>query len=475
MYETFRRTLAHGGSFFAVQFLSRAIGLLSFPIITRLLTVEDYGILSIINAMLLFLYAFGKCGISNAVITFYHDSQKCGSKLLFNALLISVTFSSVISIFLLIILEIIQKKSNLNMSFYLIPIFVIFRNLFSINQAYLRAQSKITKHNVYDILIDAGGTICAILAICMVYSSLFTLLLSKAIFESISIFFIVFISYKALSKMNKKMDFSLMKDLFLFGFPLIWLEVSMIIMSFGDRLQISYMVNNEAVGQYAVAYNLGQYIKQLVAQPIMLAIYPIYSKLWAEKGKSETISFLNLILTFYVFIAVPIFIFMSIYSQDILILLASEKYANSAKIIPVIVGSTLINGTLPLISAGLYLNKKTKIIGKTTCLCAAVNVFLNFIFIHYYSYFGAAISTAITFILLNCLLKYKSDNLLRIAFPWAYFFKFLCLSILSLFLVMIISEKVENVFLATFVYFLLYFAMSWYKEKSLFNKLLKSN
>ena len=465
MYKIIQRSLSHGSSYFTFQILSKGIGLISFPIITRVLTVKDYGLLSIINTMLIFFYAFGKCGISNGIISLCASEEKRGPNIYYNAFLITFTASIILSLTYLISILIAEIKFDLSEALFFVPFFVVVRNVFSINQAYLRARSRITIHNIYDLSIESGSTIIGLIVIVWISASLVCFFTYKVVFESCFVFMVIYLSISKVPLSQRFINIRIIKELVTFGFPLIWLEVSMIIMSFGDRLQIAYLVDSEAVGQYTVAYNLGQYIKQLLAQPIMLAIYPIYNKIWIKEGDTATSHFLTSIISIYSFIAIPIFIYMCLYSSEILVLLASEKYIEASKIVPVVVASTLFNGLMPLLCAGLYLNKETKTISKITCLCALINIGLNFLFIHWYGYFGAAITTAITFFLLNLLIKIKSDLLLRISIPWWLITKIVIYSLVSTMIVFFLNYYFSlNFYLISTIYFFNFYLISFVRE-----------
>ncbi|HBA34554.1 MAG TPA: polysaccharide biosynthesis protein, partial [Gammaproteobacteria bacterium] len=48
-------------------------GLVSFPILTRMLTVEQYGVMSLIGATLTLVISFGKLGVQHSAIRFYSE------------------------------------------------------------------------------------------------------------------------------------------------------------------------------------------------------------------------------------------------------------------------------------------------------------------------------------------------------------------------------------------------------------------
>ena len=67
------RNYATGGLFSAL------IGVATFPILTRSLSVEDYGILGLILSTLTLFVAVGKFGIQHSILRFYAEIKNRNS------------------------------------------------------------------------------------------------------------------------------------------------------------------------------------------------------------------------------------------------------------------------------------------------------------------------------------------------------------------------------------------------------------
>ncbi len=415
MSSTLNKTARHGSSYLIMKVAAMIIGLVSFPIITRLLSIHDYGLLALANTTLLFLFALGKCGVPSAIIAKIAGQSNLSSIKLYRSGILTVAGTTLlICTAYLMLAFIINLFVDIPHVFYILPPIVFFRNILAVHQAWLRATEKIISSNLLTALVDIGSTIIVILSILYITPTVVTIFSAKLIFESTAIILILFPVIRSIFKKKERIDKTSIKSIISFGVPLVWLEISMIVMTFGDRYQIGYMMNAESVGLYSAAYNLAQYVQKMISQPLILAVYPIYNKLYAEKGPKETCIFLNKILYYYFIIAIPILIFISFQAHNILTLLASEKYAAAANIVPIILLASLLNGCIPLISAGLYVTKKTKTIGKITVLCALINFSLNWIFINIWGYAGAAFATLLSFISLFILTKKTADKRLKV-------------------------------------------------------------
>jgi len=68
-----RKLFSHFLHFFSGNALTVLLGLISFPILTRMLTREEYGILGLVSTTMLVLVALAKAGLSDGIIRYYKE------------------------------------------------------------------------------------------------------------------------------------------------------------------------------------------------------------------------------------------------------------------------------------------------------------------------------------------------------------------------------------------------------------------
>ncbi len=76
--------------------------------------------------------------------------------------------------------------------------------------------------------------------------------------------------------------------------------------------------------------------------------------------KKNRSTFLSLVSKIYMIVSVPIIFAVSFYGRDFIVLIASEKFASGAVILPFIVSGHTIHKANFLFGAGLYLMKKNE-------------------------------------------------------------------------------------------------------------------
>ena len=145
-----------------------------------------------------------------------------------------------------------------------------------------------------------------------------------------------------------------------------------------------------------------------------MAIFPIYTKLFEDDGKEATAEFLEVLLKYYACLVILILCFAVVLSEEVIVLLASGKFAESARIVPVVLSSIVINGTYHMTGAGFFLYARTKQIGVYVAACAVGNVMLNALLIPRYGILGAAWSTLVSYLVLTILITVKSRKSLMI-------------------------------------------------------------
>src|SRR5688572_28532523 len=70
----FRQLLQHASYYTVGYVLMMVAGLVSFPIITRLISVADYGVMTLMSSLLGIAVVFGKQGVQHAIIRFHAEA-----------------------------------------------------------------------------------------------------------------------------------------------------------------------------------------------------------------------------------------------------------------------------------------------------------------------------------------------------------------------------------------------------------------
>jgi O-antigen/teichoic acid export membrane protein len=205
-----------------------------------------------------------------------------------------------------------------------------------------------------------------------------------------------------------------------FGVPMmIGYELSGIILGVGDRYLIHGLIGETALGLYAAAYNLCQYVQSVVLASVGQAVMPLYMQMWEQKGPEETSAFIARSLRTYVLVAAPVITGLASVGPQLLPMLASQRYAAAAGILPWVIAGMVVDGANSMVGAGLFIHRKTRRIMAITLTCAALNIGLNLVLLPRVGIIGSAFATLVSYLIASVAMAIAGRRLLPVKLPWA--------------------------------------------------------
>jgi len=389
----------------------KLVGFILLPLYTTYLSTSDYGLLAIIEAVAQFSIAVLGFRLSTAMLrwaTAEKDAYKQKSIIftaILSSLIILVPFIVSFIVFANYLSEIIFGTSQFVLYIYLIAVFITFEiyNLFLLNLLRLRDKSIFyVAIVVLKLIVSLGLNIYFVAYMHIgVEGIMYSMVISSVIFSIATLPFL-------LKQTAFIYDINTAKEMFNYGFPLIFATISSMILTLSDRFIIKHFYSLSEVGIYNLGYKLASVINVVIIQSFQMGFLPIAFKKFDQPNAKE---FFSKVLTYFTFILTLAIIFVSLYSKELIILLAKDKiYYEAYMIVPLISYTFLIKGIYYVFSLGLHYVKKTKYNSFIVLIGAAVNVILNFLIIPYYGIYGAAIASIISSIIIMLLYYYYSQR-----------------------------------------------------------------
>jgi len=401
-----RKLFLETSQFFWGEALIMLSGIISFPILTRVFSKEQYGIFSLIGVTITLLMTVSSLGVNRSLVRLY-EKYKQKDQL---SILLSTLFS-VVCLFGVVFLVAAVMAGLLLGSFWdvvryaFIPlilalIWMVLQNLFMLLNTPFRMEGMIFLYNLAGIIRKYGGLIVAITLV-LLFNSLAAFYMGMVFIEgvivSILLFFLIY-KFRFYSSAQGIFSKKILRESISYGLPLALSSVPFIILNTGDRYIIAAFLGAEDVAVYSVSYNLCYYLKELLVSPLNLALVPLIFKFWEDGKKEEIRELLANIIRYFMMFAIPVCFLSVLISHDLITLLASEKYARSAQVVPfVLIGVFLQALDFPL-SAGLHFAKKTTVILSIMIVAASVNIGLNLLLVPVYGIMGAAFATLISYV-----------------------------------------------------------------------------
>lgn len=431
--DELKKLFRHSSHYLAGLVAKLGLGFISLPILTRVFSVADYGLIDLTGKVLLLLTALSKMGLQNSALRFFdgkrfardrESAQRYYSTMFFGSVLTSVVvalcFIAASGSFLKSVID-----APLSAVIGFVSILIVLRAMQSMLWSFLRIEERTKAYNIAAVACRAG-TITIICLLLPWSGRTVRTYFSGATAAEMAVVLVFTCLLLRRGILNPtRFDVGLLRDGLLFGCPLILYEVSTIILDAGDRLLVRYYLGAESLGIYSVAYGLASQLNDLLVFPLGLAIFPIYMRLWASEGREATTRFLSTCLDLFLAVAAGVSAIAVVASRDGLVLLASPKYHGAERLIPLLVMGLLMYTTHVFLCAGLFIHKKTGTMAMLLLCSAAVNIGLNCVLLPLIGLEGAAIATLVSYAVCILLLGWTSARFLPLDVRFQAFAKYL--------------------------------------------------
>ena len=397
----------HLRNYASAGMISAFVGVLQFPIMTRSLSVADYGTLGLIASTLALFVAVGKLGLQHAVIRFF--AQVRHGNIDFSSGQLNSTVTAIFLVFATlttlawlvtgdVVLPRVLESSDVVVLFNITAGVVFLRMLGSGIVNFLRAQQR---SGIVALSMTIARVVNLVLIVLLALFSdvdLAGLLVCLLLAEIASFAHSAWRYAPDFSFSRRELSTRLGRAMLVYGAPLMLLESLGLVLRLSDRYVIEALLGVDALGQYSASYNLVAYLDVIVLAALVQAVRPAYVNLWESEGLEATRAFLSHGLRLFLVVGAPFVAVFSLTSPHILSFLAGERYAPGTVIIPLITLSFLVEGTTQFLAAGLYIRKETRSLMTWSAAATVVNLVLNFLLVPSMGIVGAALVTIFSYL-----------------------------------------------------------------------------
>ncbi len=440
--STFKKFITHYSQFLGAGVISQMLGFVTFPILTRLLTKEQYGMMGLVTTTMLMAVAVAKSGLSDGIIRLYKEYDSTpeqrdlfSSTVIVRGLILAL-FTTILYIIIFPYLRRYLKIGEVySICFMVMAAYLFIRPLNIIVLNILRIRGKTLFINVTGIfgrILSIGLSLSLLVYIAHDLYGYFLGIIAAELTVSLILFYWFFKNYRiGLKHVSGDLAVKLIK----FGAPLLLTELSFLLLTYADRYMILVYRGEDTLGLYSVGYNLAMYISDLITFSLSYSIIPLYVGIYSREGKAKTEEFLTKTLHYLLIGLIPLCIGYYAISDDLFVTLASQKYSGAATFSPMILIGSLLLGLNAILNAGLYLKKKSIAIFCIMLAALIINIVLNRILIPRFGAQGAAIATLIACMSSTVLTVILSYRHIVITVEMKAVLYYLCLSALMMFII----------------------------------------
>jgi O-antigen/teichoic acid export membrane protein len=413
------------------------LGFASFPIFTRVFSVSDYGTLNLIQNVVLLLTVLAKFGFQHSVQRYYPEHaasadplavRRYYSTLFFGTGILGLLFSGA---FIAAVGLGFDRYLGFAMTGTLLvaTALVVVRSLRSMQLNLMQMENKTKLYNIMETLQKVAVVGLTVALLFSWSKSILSCFLGMIVVEGgVMLQYIPILARRGLVSFNL-FDTNFFRAAAAFSFPLMMAEISWVVLAVGDRFFVQHYLGAIAVGYYAAAYSIATYVQEVMSVPLQLSFFPICMKLWASEGKAQTQKFLSRSLNIYMMVAVLVVCVALATSRDVVIVLASKKFAEARTLLPYLVIGLVLSTMNTFFRPGLMIHKQVRKIAQSTFLACVLNVILNIVLLPRIGLMGAALATTLSFAAMVGLNAIQSLRILPFKIEWVALVRYLAIGL----------------------------------------------
>lgn len=390
---------------------TKVIGLILLPLYTDKLTVAEYGVLGTVEVTIQILITVFSLSLRQALKRWYWDKDYRDRQ---KAIFFTTLTAAGIGVIMMLVLFLPFAK-NLSVSLFGSPEYAFLFKLLLISAALqilsrvvfalMRLQRKTVLYtitNIIKLLLTLGLTIYFIVVLKIGVEGIVAAQIAGFIFA-------VVINYRFLIK-NVVFVFErkVLKEMIAFSYPLVLSSVSSVLLTVADRYTVRYIGGLEAMGVYSLGFKIANVLKIFIINSVNTALMPIKLQMMDKPGNKR---FYSKIMTYSALAFIIILLMLSLFSPEVIKLLASNpQYWSAYQIVPVLCFAQLFELLRRQVNFGLIVEKKTKIISTVIISVSILSIGLNIGMVYFFDVMGAATATLLAQVIFFILIYHYAQK-----------------------------------------------------------------
>lgn len=387
-------------AYIIANLFNKGLGVLTFPLFTRLLSTSEMGMYTNYTSWLNIIYPVATLSLTSGSINVAMVKYKTNRKeYLSSCLGISTISVVVVFFFALVYRGIITTYTKLDSSLIvLLGAYCLVNpalDLWYAKQRYELKYKSVMIVSIATVLVSTAASIIAIIIAPVNENAAFTRICAQYfVLIAVGAAFFVNIIIRGKCIHNRSMWIFALK----ISVPLIFHTLAKNVLDMSDRIMISNMCGDSETGIYGTVYIIST-MALIVWSAINASLIPQMFENLSNNKIEETKTLSNNVLVLFGFASV----LMTLFGPEILRLLTSDDYYEAVYIIPAIAGGVYLTALYNIFGNLLLYKKKSINIMVATIISAVINIGLNYLFINLYGYKAAAYTTLASFIILSLL------------------------------------------------------------------------
>jgi len=353
--------LKNWGLLTLTEVIGQVLSLIIVLKITRILSIEDYGLYVFIISLANFWSVFSFLGMKNIIVRRIATLECSIGELLSSVLLLRILSSVFVFIILFLYIYFLTDKYSYQIIIYT-SLLILLNNIFDILSSFALGKNEIKfiafSNLIYYIL---WFTIIILLPRHLLNIELILTSNLVSLFIKSSIIFMLMYNkrfFDTINKFNLKKLLELLKE----SAPFLWISI---LTTFTTSLPVLFLENNSSVKEVGI-YNIGNRFTvplMLLIETAMTSFYPIANFLYSMQ-KNRFLKDIRKYFLLYIYLSIMFVLIMNIISKPLIIILFGYKYYVSASVFNCQLWVVFFHGLFHFIGVILVASKNDFLIAK---------------------------------------------------------------------------------------------------------------
>lgn len=404
----------------APKFISYGLNLITLPILTRLLTPHEFGIIALAWLFPAIAVSVFSCGITASAQRYYFEYRHHNDKFIsfvFSLqvfLYVSLLASSLGVYFLKdTISGLIMGKRDFGFAVFVTFVAGYFGQIASFYLILYQNMEKAVVHSTFTVL-QAFITTAAGLILVWHFKMSYMGIIYGSLLGACTVCLAMMIHFNR----NLRFVFNgiILWDNIKYGLQVMPKSFSGFINRFFDKYMLNNMLSLSAVGVYNIGQTIGNALFFLMST-VWSSFQPVYYGEVFDKGQDGSVS-VGRLFTMFAYITLMPILLLILFAQELVYIIAPPSYYDAIDIIIIISGGVATQVFGMYVGVQYAYSKKAYWIFPATVVGTLANVAANIVLIPKLGLIGAAVSTVATYFFINGILTLIGQKLYRIQYEW---------------------------------------------------------
>ncbi|MBK8574363.1 MAG: oligosaccharide flippase family protein [Elusimicrobia bacterium] len=421
--EVEKKTIVNSFFYILPKFAGMAVHVITLPILTRILTPQDFGVVTMATIFPTFAVGVFSWGMPSAVQRFFFEYRKEPDRL--GQFLFTCQLFLYLSLFVTAVPVFFCRNSLSRMLigdegygkiFFIYYISLFLLTIFNVYLTTLQNFENAKTHSFFSIfhavfLSALNVLLCLALKnyTALVYASL----ISSFVASTLGTLYFM-------KHFKKSLSLAMLKESLLFGVQSIPKSFTGFVGKFFDKFMLNKSLTLQAVGVYNIGQSLGN-----ASFSFMNAIWssfqpPCYRQVF-DQGEKASGPVGRLFSYFLFTTSCPLLAFL-LFSPEIIRLLAPPTYRPAVDVIMIVLCAMSTNIFGMFVGVQFAYMKRPLYIFFVTIVGTLVNVGMNILLVPRYGLMGASVAMLGSYVTINALLTVMGQFLYKIRFEWGFVF-----------------------------------------------------